>query len=133
MNGISIDMNSLLSPAMRQDGPATTRAESFPGLLSSASVKGDREILQQSVEQLVSSSLVLPTLATLRESTMSTGPFAPGAAERRFGPLLDQHIADQVTQGANFPLVRAIVNKLARAYDISPPASMNASEEIRHA
>jgi hypothetical protein len=76
--------------------------------------------------KLVASALVLPALATLRESPFREGPFAPGDAERRFGPLLDQAVADRVVQAARFPLIDAlvkhssgIVGEASRAADLA--------------
>jgi hypothetical protein len=114
---INLNLQGLTPVLPVRSGAGSARA--FEQKLLSTGQDVDLETLRTSVEQLVASSLVLPTLATLRESPMSTGPFAPGAAERRFGPLLDQEFADQVTSGANFPLVDAIVSKLARSYGLT--------------
>ncbi len=123
MTNVKINMNADLAsiprPALKPQ--AFPAAASFPAHLSRVISGGDRESLRESVEQLVASSLVMPTLSTLRESTMGVGAFAPGTAEKRFGPLLDQHLSDEITKGANFPLVDAIVNKLARRYGLSSP------------
>jgi len=104
------------------------RAATFEDALRAGS-SGTRAALRQAVEGLVSSALVLPALATLRESSMAAGAFAPGTAEKRFGPLLDQHIADHVTSAANFPLVEAIVSKLAQRYGL--PAETAATADGR--
>lgn len=63
-----------------------------------------REV-RRAMEQLVASALVEPALSTARSGSLAAGPFAPGDTERRFGPLLDQAIAEHVVRGANFPLV----------------------------
>ena len=47
----------------------------------------------------------------MREHSQATGPFAPNISEKRFGPLMDQHIADRITKAANFPLVDVIVDR----------------------
>jgi hypothetical protein len=65
--------------------------------------------LTSAAEELVSAAFIAPVLEMLRESPFLAEPFAPGSAERRFMPLLDQRIADEITRAANFPLVRSIV------------------------
>jgi hypothetical protein len=74
----------------------------FEGHLQAATRE---EKLTTAAEQLVAGVLVLPVLDQLRESSQAAPPFAPGDAERRFGPLLDQALADRITRSANFPLV----------------------------
>lgn len=134
MSTPSIIMNS---------GPFASLPSTLTGLMSSgdtfdsdlnrAKQSGNLESIRESVELMVSSALVLPVLATLRESNMSAGPFAPGAAERRFGPLLDQHFADRVTKGSNFPLVDAIVSRLARSYGVTATTMKGTNLEIKNA
>jgi Rod binding domain-containing protein len=75
----------------------------------------DREKVRQSAAQLVSSAFILPVLESMHDSPFLQGPFAPGFAEKRFMPLLDQHIADRITSGANFPLVDVITERLMGA------------------
>lgn len=69
--------------------------------------------VREAAEQLVSSAFITPMLGAMRESSMAAGPFSPGAVEKRFGPLLDQQVADRVTQASRFTLVDAIVERYA--------------------
>lgn len=71
----------------------------------------ENESVRQAMMKLVSTALILPALATLRDSPFREGAFAPGTAERRFGPLLDQAVADRVVAGANFPLIDVMVER----------------------
>ena len=68
---------------------------------------------REAASQLVASTLILPVLQQLRESGFMSpdNPLAPTSAERRFGPLLDQEIADRITNATNFPLIDAIVEQ----------------------
>jgi hypothetical protein len=66
----------------------------------------------ETAAQLVSIALVQPILAQLRESSLAEGPFAPGDAERRFGPMLDQELAERITRGTHFPLTDAVARRL---------------------
>jgi hypothetical protein len=67
---------------------------------------------RQAAEQLVSTSLVLPILASMREGTFLSGPFKPGTMERRFGPMLDVHTAEAITSSSRFDLVDSVVDQL---------------------
>lgn len=89
-------------------------AERFSEQLREAARTGRRDQLRDAVSQLVSTALVEPVLSSLRESPFLTGPFAPGDAERRFGPLLDQQIADRVVTAANFPMIDTMVERYWR-------------------
>ena len=44
--------------------------------------------------QLVGQAFLVPLLKEVRESTSAQGMFAPGAAEKRFGPIVDHQMAD---------------------------------------
>ena len=44
--------------------------------------------------QLVGQAFLAPLLKEVRESTSAHGMFAPGAAEKRFGPIVDHQMAD---------------------------------------
>jgi hypothetical protein len=97
------------------------RFSPFHTLLSSAqsapaAPKEEIEKARAAATQFVASAFVLPVLETLRNSPFAptTGPFAPGTAEKRFGPLLDQHFADAVTKGAQFNLVDTIMKRFAK-------------------
>jgi Rod binding domain-containing protein len=70
-------------------------------------------VLRREAARLVSSALVLPALESMRQSPLAGGPMAPGFAERRFMPLLDQHMADRITRSRGFGLVDSIVQRLA--------------------
>jgi Rod binding domain-containing protein len=85
---------------------------SFYKALTNASAGERREAAESAAKQLVSSALVMPVLASMREGTFNTdGPFAPGMVEQRFAPMLDQHLADRITGAANFDLVDEIVER----------------------
>jgi hypothetical protein len=100
--------------ATRAIETAAGRRASFAEQLRSAGRGKLVEEARTASEQLVSSAFILPVLAELRSSSMSEGPFAPGDTERRFGPVLDQHIADRLTQRSHFPLVDRLTEDLLR-------------------
>ena len=84
------------------------RTGSFEQVLLDVGAAKGADQADEVARKLVSLAFIEPVLAKLRETNQATGPFAPGDAERRFGPLFDQHLADRITSGANFPLVDAL-------------------------
>ena len=90
--------------------PAADPISGFAGELQAASERLGSA--RQAAEQLVSTSLVLPILASMREGTFLSGPFKPGTMERRFGPMLDVHTAEAITTSSRFGLVDSVVDQL---------------------
>jgi Rod binding domain-containing protein len=88
--------------------------DAFAGALKAAAAKGPDE-LRTAATQLVSTAFILPLLSSLHQSPfMQEGPFAPGKAEKRFAPLLDEKLADGITRSSKFTLVDGIVRRLSR-------------------
>ncbi len=84
----------------------------FNAVLSKAAQDQDREAVRQAAAQLVSSTFIMPVLRAMHDSPFLEPPFAPGYAEKRFQPLLDQQVADRLTTAARFPLIDVIVERL---------------------
>jgi hypothetical protein len=90
--------------------PSHERNSEFEQTLRAAQ-RGQRHPAEtrEAATKLVASAFVIPILEELRSANMAEAPFAPGDAERRFGPLLDVQIADQIISAANFRIVDDIV------------------------
>ncbi len=84
----------------------------FNAVLNKAAQDQDREAVRQAAAQLVSSTFIMPVLQAMHDSPFLEPPFAPGYAEKRFQPLLDQQVADRLTNAARFPLIDVIVERL---------------------
>ncbi len=84
----------------------------FTDVLTKAAKDQDREAVRQAAAQLVSSTFIMPVLRAMHDSPFLEPPFAPGYAEKRFQPLLDQQVADRLTNAARFPLIDVIVERL---------------------
>jgi Rod binding domain-containing protein len=84
----------------------------FDGLLRAAGSGDGPDEAREAAEKFVSIAFIEPVLASLRESALAEGPFAPSDAERRFSPMLHQHLADRIVASANFPLVDRVVAQL---------------------
>lgn len=117
-----MSVNSLISnPGMNRLAMCSASAsarrpaqQSFDHLLKSAAKSHDIDSVRKAATEFVSTAFIRPVLSQLRESPLrpSGGPFAENSAEKRFGPLLDERIADNVTKAARFPLIQTIVDRV---------------------
>lgn len=86
---------------------------SFGSTLGSVlSEAGDLTDTRKAAEEFVSIAFVEPILRSMRESNHAEGPFAPTAAEKSFGPLLDAEIAKQIVAHERYGLVDAVARQL---------------------
>jgi len=116
-----ISSAALVAPTdPRIELPAGRDGTSFAGVLAQA--EQDRAAVRESAAQLVSTTFILPVLESMHDSPFQQPPFAPGFAEKRFMPLLDQQLADRITSGANFPLVDVITERLMGRAQETPDA-----------
>ena len=70
-------------------------------------------------ERMVSTALIEPLVREARESSASTGMFAPGPGEKRFGHLMDRSIADSIVASPGFGGVVSIERRLLERINIS--------------
>ncbi|MBX3354919.1 MAG: hypothetical protein KF724_04395 [Phycisphaeraceae bacterium] len=71
-----------------------------------------REAISAAARGLVAQSLILPVLKELRGGSLAWGPFAPGDAEKRFGPMLDVALADRIAASPRMAATKAIEARL---------------------
>lgn len=73
--------------------------------------------------QLVGQAFLVPLLKEVRESTSAHGIFAPGAAEKRFGPIIDHQMADALMTRLDLDVVAKIrqdlINKETQKTEIN--------------
>lgn len=69
---------------------------------------------REAAQDFVAIAFVAPVLKQLRDSNNAAPPFAPGAAEKQFGALMDQQVARQVVRATRFPLVDRVAGDLLR-------------------
>ncbi len=120
-----IEASSMIS-AMSTD-PASFGAvladrsgDAFSAVLTRAAGSQEREAVREAAAQLVSSTFILPVLQSIHDSPFLEPPFAPGYAQKRFQPLLDQYIADRLTSAARLPLIDVITDRLLGAEETGP-------------
>lgn len=122
--GAATSMTAALSrapePSALSGSPAWRMPTPFSGWLDRRLSAPDTEKAEKTgvpdprraAEEFVALSLVQPVLARLRADNQAWGPFAPGAHEKQFGPLIDAEIALRMTRASNFPLVDAVARQL---------------------
>jgi Rod binding domain-containing protein len=69
---------------------------------------------REAAEGLVSTSFIKPILTQARESNKAPAPFGPTQAEKQFGSLLDNQLADEIVRASQFPLVDRMVEQFTR-------------------
>lgn len=109
-------------PGLAPKTPAADDAPSFaqqmrrvviarPSEATANAAEDPRGAARTAAEQMVSSLFVQPLLDMALNSD-ADGPFSPGQAEKTFGPLLHQRLADEIVHKSDLPLVNAIVERM---------------------
>lgn len=103
--------------AKERNESATDRSPFAARLAAMQSKEAQTNPAREAANKLIASAFIIPTLQSLRENSLAPeeGPFSPNIAQKRFGPILDQHIADNVVTGSNFKLVDTIVDQFSRS------------------
>lgn len=78
------------------------------------SVETKRDEARVAAEGLVATSFIKPILSQIRESNNAAPPFAPTQAEKQFGSLLDNQLADEIARASQFPIVDRLVEQFTR-------------------
>lgn len=68
---------------------------------------------REAAAAFVGVAFIQPLLAQLRETSMAAEPFAPTAAEKRFGPMMDALLSDRLMSASKFPLIEAVAQRLS--------------------
>lgn len=95
-------------------GHRRDRVASFDDALRGNLGKNPAQQARASAEELVAITLIEPTLKLLRETNGAAAPFAPGDAEKAFGPLLDAEIARRIVRAKGFSLVDRVASDLLK-------------------
>lgn len=108
-----INPTALIPPAAGPSNPLAglpgSDAPSFERLLAERVETDDRiETVREESRKLVAEAFIRPLLAKIRDNNDAAAPFGPTDAEKRFGPMLDQTVADAMTRPDRFPMVKAV-------------------------
>lgn len=83
----------------------------------------DETKLRDSAKKLVASALLTPLLEEMQNSSLrpTEGPFAKNIVEKRFGPLMHQHMADRMMQsnGRSMSLVDAVIKRMGGSLEVT--------------
>ncbi len=110
MSTSMLGANARIDTAMRQSQRSFD--STLGGMLNKS---GDLADTRKAAEEFVSIAFVEPILRSLRESNQAAEPFAPTAAEKSFGPLLDAEISKKIVSHERYGLVDAVARQLRSA------------------
>lgn len=65
-------------------------------------------------QKLVSTTLIKPILAQARAARDAPAPWGQTQAEKQFGALLDNRIADDIAKASNFPIAQRIADQILK-------------------
>jgi hypothetical protein len=99
---------------------ATAAAHAVAAGASSGARAPVRDGARDAAESFIASSLIQPILKQLRQTNNAAEPFAPGAAEKQFAPLMDQIWAEQMVRASHWPLVDRVAQHLRDNTGIRP-------------
>ncbi|MFK7758994.1 MAG: hypothetical protein AB8C13_03485 [Phycisphaerales bacterium] len=70
-------------------------------------------------QKLIATTLIKPILAQARASNNAPPPFNQTQAEKQFGALLDNKIADDISKASSFPIAQRIADKIIAGSPVS--------------
>lgn len=70
-------------------------------------------------QKLIATTLIKPILAQARASNNAPPPFNQTQAEKQFGALLDNKIADDISKASGFPIAQRIADKILAGSPVS--------------
>ncbi len=65
-------------------------------------------------QKLIATTLIKPILADARAARNAPAPWGQTQAEKQFGSLLDNRIADDISKASNFPIAQRIAEQIIK-------------------
>lgn len=81
------------------------------------------EDLRKAAEQLVATTFIQPMLAKMREDPFKSDLFHGGRTEEIFGEQLDTILSERIVSRADFSIVDAVYNRIAKVGNLPPAAT----------
>lgn len=111
-----------ISTRYNQSFDLLTRAKTHPLPNAPTEAKGGEAVdvkakiaeARKAAEGLVATSFIKPILSQVRESNNAPPPFGPTSAEKQFGSLLDNELADEIARASQFPIVDRLVKQFTQ-------------------
>lgn len=85
-----------------------------------------RDAARDAAESFVATALIQPILKQLRQTNNAAAPFAPGAFEKQFAPLMDQIWSEQMVRANNWPLIDTLAQRLREQTGVKPGSTEKA-------
>lgn len=79
--------------------------------------------------KLVSTTLIKPILAQARAARDAPAPWGQTQAEKQFGSLLDNRIADDIAKSSSFPIAQRIAQNILKNSQAIDPAVLQAPQQ----
>ncbi len=70
-------------------------------------------------QKLVSTTLIKPILAQARAARDAPAPWGQTQAEKQFGALLDNRIADDISRASNFNIAQRVADQMLKNMPVS--------------
>ena len=104
-------MNELSSiSTTAQHGLQLPKKQSIPALQSPSAAQ--QLEAKDTAEKLIATTLIKPILAQARAARDAPAPWGQTQAEKQFGALLDNRIADDIAKSSNFPIAQRIADQI---------------------
>jgi len=84
-------------------------AESAPA--GAVSFEKRLDAAREAAGELVATAFVKPVLSEMRASSMAAAPFKPGTWEKRFGPVIDGMVAQELVGSSGWGLVDRLAER----------------------
>lgn len=110
MEGLPFE-RALQQPSRAADPGARGQAPRTP-LVHAARGGGEQTAARQAAEELVAVTFLSPLMKMARNDPFKSELFHGGQGEKAFGKRLDQHLARDMIDGMNLPLVDAVYGQL---------------------
>jgi len=91
---------------------------SFESLMGSEERIDQEQVIRNESRKLVAEAFIRPLLAQIREQNNAAAPFGATDAEKRFGPMIDEAVADSMTRPDRFPMVKAVEREMLARLDM---------------
>lgn len=89
------------------------------------------DTLRKSSEQLVAITFIMPMLAQIREDPFKSDLFHGGQTEEFFGQRLDTIMAERIVAKADFSIVDAVFNSIAKRASMSAGEAQGPADEAK--
>lgn len=99
------------------------QVQASPGNTADQADANRAKDLRKAAEQLVATTFIQPMLAKMREDPFKTDLFHGGRTEEIFGEQLDTILSERIVSRADFSIVDAVYNRIAKEGNLPAAAT----------